>query len=92
MAPRDGATSSAFCKQHDAASVTDQVQGGAWITGRGLWHFGLYCPALAPVGKQLWSHIYERDDDYIEAMELDLIEFKGLVDDYERKLRMKEAA
>lgn len=82
----------AFWFDNDAASVTDQVQGGIWIAERCLWHFGLYCPALRPVGKQLWMHTYERDDDYIEEMELDLIEFKALVDGYEQKLRMKEAA
>lgn len=81
----------AFWFDDDATSVMDQVQGGMWITGKKRWHFGLYCPALRPVGKQLWSHTYERDDDYIEAMELDLIEFKSLVDGYEQKLRMKEA-
>lgn len=82
----------AFWFDNDAASVMDQMQGGMWITGRKRWHFGLYCPALAPVGKQLWLHTYERDDDYIEAMEVDLLEFKGLVDQYESRLRMKEAA
>lgn len=84
----------AFWFENDAASVMDQMQGGMWITGRSRWHFGLYCPALAPAGKQLWVHTYGRDDDYIEAMELDLIEFKALVDDYDSKLRepMKEAA
>lgn len=82
----------AFWFDNDAASVMDQVQGGMWITGRERWHFGLYCPALSSVGKQLWSRTYERDDNYIEAMELDLIEFKGLVDEYEQKLRLKEAA
>lgn len=82
----------AFWFENDASSVMDQMQGGMWITGRVRWHFGLYCPALRPVGKQLWAHTYERDDEYIEAMELDLIEFKGLVDQYEQRLRMKEAA
>ena len=31
----------------------DQVQGGMWITGRKWWHFCLYCPALASVGRAL---------------------------------------
>lgn len=77
----------AFWFGNDASSVMDQVQGGMWITGRKRWHFGLYCPALASVGKQLWRHTYERDDEYIEALESDLLEFKGLVDQYEHKLR-----
>lgn len=82
----------AFWFDNDASSVMDQAMGGTWITRKKRWHIGLYCPALRTVGKQIWLHTYERDDNYIEAMELDLIEFKGLVDEYERKLRMKEAA
>ena len=81
----------AFWFDNDAASVMDQVQGGMWITGRKRWHFGLYCPALTGVHKQLWRHTYERDDDYIEALESDLLEFKILVDEYETKLRMEAA-
>lgn len=65
----------------------DQVQGGMWITGRQWWHFCLYCPALAPVGKALTLFEVARDDDYIEAMELDLIEFDRLVCEYEMALR-----
>lgn len=76
----------------------DQVQGGMWITGRKWWHFCLYCPALASVGKALTVFEVERDDDYIEAMEADLIEFDSLVCQYESALRdspineQKEAA
>jgi len=76
----------------------DQVQGGMWITGRKWWHFCLYCPALASVGKALTVFEVERDDDYIEAMEADLIEFDRLVCQYESALRdspineQKEAA
>ena len=70
----------------DLSEFTDQIQGCMWITGRRWWHFALYCPALAPIGKALyWRHI-ERDDDYINAMELDLIEFNRLVERYHRGL------
>lgn len=88
----DPAKLRAFWIDNDASSVMDQVQGGMWITGRKRWHLCLYCPALESVGKQLWWRVFERDDNYIEKMELDLLEFKGLVDDYEQKLRLKEAA
>lgn len=77
----------AFWLENDVSSVIEQCQGGMWITGRKFWHIGLYCPALAPVGKQLWWRIVERDDNYIEAMEQDLLEFKALVDQYEAKFR-----
>lgn len=68
----------------------DQVQGGMWITGRKWWHFCLYCPALANVGRALTVFEVERDDDYIEAMEADLIEFDRLVCEYESRLRDRE--
>lgn len=71
----------------DISTYIDQVQGCMWITGRKRWHFCMYCPALAPAGKQLFWRVIERDDDYIEAMETDLIAFKALVDEYEIFLR-----
>jgi len=65
----------------------DQVQGGMWLTGRTWWHFCLYCPALASVGKALTIFEVERDDDYIAALEADLLEFDALVDQYVERLR-----
>jgi len=81
----------AFWIDNDPSSVMEQAQGCMWITGRKRWHICLYCPALESVGKQLWWRVFERDDDFIEAMEMDLIEFKGLVDQYEKQLRKKAA-
>jgi hypothetical protein len=72
----------------DIGEFIDQVQGCLWITGRKRWHFGLYCPALATIGRDFTLKIVERDDDYINDLESDLIEFKGLVDLYESKLRI----
>jgi len=70
----------------DISEFTDQMMGCLWITGRKRWHFGLYCPALSSVGADFTWRVVERDDDYIEAMEADLIEFKALVDQYHAKL------
>lgn len=70
----------------DISEFTDQMMGCLWITGRKRWHFGLYCPALSSVGADFTWRVVERDDDYIEAMEADLIEFKTLVDQYHAKL------
>jgi len=81
----------AFHIDNDASDIFDQVQGCMWITGRKWWHIGLYCPALKPVGRQLWWREFQRDDDYIERMESDLLEFKALVDHYESQLRSKAA-
>lgn len=72
---------------HDLSQFEDQMFGGMWITGRKRWHFALYCPALKPIGQELWWHVLERDDDYIEKMEADLIAFKALVDANEAALR-----
>lgn len=78
----------------DVSEVMDQCQGGMWITGRRWWHFALYCPALEPVGRDLTIFEIARDDDYIEAMEKDLMDFAALVASYEAALRepLKEAA
>lgn len=65
----------------------DQVQGGMWITGRQWWHFCLYCPALQAAGKALTIFRVERDDNYIEALEQDLLAFDALVCEYEDRLR-----
>lgn len=76
---------------HDFSKYIDQVQGCMWLTGRKWWDFCMYCPALEPIGKQLWRQRVERDDDYIEKMEPDLLEFAALVAENEKELR-KEAA
>lgn len=71
----------------DISEFIDQVQGCMWITGRKFWHFCLYCPALEPIGKHLYWRRVERDDAYIEALELDLIKFRELVMQNETRLR-----
>jgi hypothetical protein len=76
--------------ENDLSAVMDQVQGCMWITGRKFWHFGLYCPALARIGGELYWRHYDRDDDYIEAMEADLIEFDRFVDETEKQIRATE--
>lgn len=72
---------------NDISEFMDQVQGCMWITGRKWWHFALYCPALKPIGKELTIFPIERDDNYIEALEADLIEFEKLVTLNESLLR-----
>lgn len=77
----------------DLSEFTDQMQGGMWITGRKWWDFGLYCPALEPIGRQFTHYRIERDDNYIEQLEADLIAFERLVTENEQALRdFKEAA
>ena len=75
----------------DWSDVMDQAQGGMWITGRQWWDICLYCPALEPVGRALTFKRVTRDDDFIEALEGDLMEFLILVDEFEAKLRTRAA-
>lgn len=63
----------------------DQMQGGMWITGRKWWDFGMYCPALAPIGRELYLKRIPRDEAYIEALEADLIEFNQIVEQYKQE-------
>lgn len=64
----------------DLSEFMDQMQGGMWITGRTWWHYGLYCPALKSAGKELILHHIARDDDYIEALEADVVAFDRYVE------------
>ena len=70
----------------DLSEFTDQMQGGLWLTGRDWWHFGLYCPALAPANRELTLHEVRRDSDYIAALEADLEAFDGLVEHYRSQI------
>ncbi|AJQ88089.1 lambda exonuclease family protein [Xanthomonas oryzae] len=80
-----------FHIDNDASEVFEQAQGCMWITGRQWWHIGLYCPALAPVGKQLWWKRFERDEEFIEKMRADLLAFRSVVDAYEQDLKRDDA-
>lgn len=71
----------------DVAEFIDQVQGCLWLTGRKWWHFCLYCPTLARVGRDLTIYEVERDDNHIEALENDLLAFDKLVCEYTEKLQ-----
>lgn len=72
---------------NDTSEFMFQVQGGMWITGRKWWDFCIYTPFLSSIGKELTRWRVLRDDNFVEKMELDLIEFCKLVDKYERELR-----
>lgn len=73
----------------DTAEVVAQCQMGMAITGRKRWHFGLYCPALRVVGMQFTLHTIDRDDEYIDALWADLLEFDKLVESYRERLMTK---
>lgn len=75
----------------DIADIRDQALGGLWITCRDVWHVGLYAPFLESVGKQFTLVEVPRDEQVIEAMESDLVEFERYVSELEATLR-KQAA
>lgn len=58
----------------------DQILGGLWITGRKWCDLVVYCPWLKPAGKDLFIKRIYRDENAIEALESDLLEFMRLVD------------
>lgn len=80
------------CGMHDLSGYLDQCLGGLWLTGRRWIDLVLWCPALAPIGKDLVIHHITRNENEIEALEADLVSFGRLVDEYEAILRLKEAA
>lgn len=74
---------------NDISDCIDQVQGQLWITGRKWADFVLYCPALKSIDRDLTIITVERDDDYIELLEADLIRFNDLVETYQTLLTKK---
>lgn len=73
--------------ENNWGEVADQVQGCIWITGRKWWDQCLYFPALKSIGKDFKRCRVMRDDNYIEKMELDLVDFDRLVTEYEKQIR-----
>ncbi|MDP5210959.1 hypothetical protein, partial [Microbulbifer sp. 2205BS26-8] len=69
----------------------DQIQGCMWLTGRKWWHFVLYCPALKNIDRALTVRKMERDDNYIDELETDLLKFDKLVDQYRNNLTEQAA-
>ena len=67
----------------DVSDFIDQCMFGLWLTGRQWIDLVVWVPAL----EHLSVKRIARDDDYIEAMEADLIAFAKLVTQYETTLR-----
>lgn len=78
-------------RDRDLSEYMHQMQGGMWITGRKYCDFVMYAPQLETVGKQLFIQRVERDDNFIDKMVGDLMEFAGIVNKNEAILRMKAA-
>ncbi|MEJ1933730.1 lambda exonuclease family protein [Nostoc sp. NIES-2111] len=65
----------------------DQINGGLWITGRKYCDLIVYCPWLAPVGKDLFVKRIHRDESAIEELESRLVRFMRIVDGFLVDLR-----
>ncbi|WP_099750454.1 lambda exonuclease family protein [Bordetella bronchiseptica] len=75
----------------DISSYIDQCNGAMWLLGRQWVDLVLWAPDLQPIGRHLTIVRISRDDNSIEALEADLMEFERTVTRYETMLR-KEAA
>jgi hypothetical protein len=77
--------------ENDPSKYMDQVQGNLWLAGRAWWDFCVYCPALEKIGLHFWRLRVKRDEDYIERLEADLIEFDRLIESYRWRLLCLQA-
>lgn len=57
-----------------------QIQGGLWLTGRRWCDLVVYDPRLERVGRDMFVMRLERDEEFIERLEADLVEFAARVD------------
>ncbi len=73
----------------DISDCEYQIQGQLWVTGRKWCDFALYCPALKVIEKELTVFRVARDENFISEMEIKLLKFNDLVNQYESKLRSK---
>lgn len=65
----------------------DQINGGLWITGRKYCDLVVYCPWLEPVGKDLFVKRIYRNEEAIQTLEDDLLQFMRMVDGFLAVLR-----
>ncbi|MES2048827.1 MAG: lambda exonuclease family protein [Pseudomonadota bacterium] len=71
----------------DLSEYLDQCHGGLWLTGRKWIDLVIWCPALEPIGKHYTRHRIMRNDDVINALEMDLIAFLKMTNDNEKVFR-----
>jgi len=71
----------------DLSAYMDQCLGGLWLTGRQWIDLVLWAPALESIGRQLTIKRITRDENAIEALEADLLDFAALVRKNEALLR-----
>lgn len=67
----------------DISEYVDQCDGNMWLLGRKWCDLSLWCPDL----QRLHTVRIARDDDRIEALERELLDFDKLVESYASRLR-----
>lgn len=75
----------------DVSEYIDQCNGAMWLLGRKWVDLVLWAPDLRDMGKHLTIKRIVRDDDQINELERDLMQFAAMVQDLENELK-KEAA
>lgn len=74
----------------DISAYIDQINGSLWLLGRKWCDLILWAPDL-PEGRLTIRRI-ERDEEAIQRLEEDLIDFEQIVSKYEQELRAKVSA
>ncbi|SDF79731.1 YqaJ-like recombinase domain-containing protein [Duganella sp. OV458] len=91
-APIDSIKIAEIMETGDLSEYMHQMQGGMWITARKWCDFIMYVPDLANAGTDLYIKRVMRDDEFIDAMVLELSAFERRVTDREILFKYKEAA
>lgn len=75
----------------DISDYADQCNGAMWLMGRKWVDLILWAPDLEPIGRHLTIVRIERDDNAINELEADLMQFAAVVADLEKQLLKKAA-
>lgn len=75
----------------DISDYIDQCNGAMWLLGRKWVDLVLWAPDLDCIGRRMTIHRIVRDDNRINELEADLMDFERTASHYEHLLR-KEAA
>lgn len=89
-APIDSIKIDEILRTENLDEYMHQMQGGMWLTGRKWCDFIMYVPALENVGAELFVKRVMRDDEFIDAMVLTLVDFAHVVNQNEAFYRAKQ--
>ena len=75
----------------DLSDFIDQCQFGLWVSGRQWIDLILWVPSLATIDRAMTLHHIQRDEAQLSSMAGDIELFKGLVVEFEDRLRHSSA-